>query len=235
MVFVLDKHQQPLMPCSEKRGRLLLERGRAHVAPVARFTIRLVDRLREHPVLHDLRVKLDPGSKTTGVAVTLERACGTHVICLGEIVHKSGIKARLDARRAAGCIPKTLLIREGGRRLPPRPEARSLRRRILMKWYRARASRHRVLVAEAFGHLVARASLNPYSFRCASAGIADLSAYVDRRERGRGIGKHLLGAVEAAARAGAFRKIALMTVPFNPAAQVLYRRLGYREVGVFQE
>ncbi|WP_053961156.1 RRXRR domain-containing protein [Sulfobacillus thermosulfidooxidans] len=31
MVFVLDKHQKPLMPCSEKRARLLLERGRARI------------------------------------------------------------------------------------------------------------------------------------------------------------------------------------------------------------
>ncbi|QQX84517.1 RRXRR domain-containing protein [Cupriavidus necator] len=30
-VFVLDKHGKPLMPCSEKRARLLLERGRARV------------------------------------------------------------------------------------------------------------------------------------------------------------------------------------------------------------
>ncbi len=100
MVFVLDKHQKPLMPCSEKRARLLLEQGRARVAKIAPFTIRLVDRLQEDSALQDLRVKLDPGSKTTGVAITLDGAQGTKVVFLGEIVHKSGIKARLDARRA---------------------------------------------------------------------------------------------------------------------------------------
>ena len=60
MVFVLDKHQKPLMPCSEKRARLLLERGRARVHQMAPFTIRLVDRLQDDSVLQDLRVKLDP-------------------------------------------------------------------------------------------------------------------------------------------------------------------------------
>ncbi|MHB1268389.1 MAG: RRXRR domain-containing protein, partial [Acidithiobacillus ferriphilus] len=30
-VFVLDKRKKPLMPCSEKRARILLERGRARV------------------------------------------------------------------------------------------------------------------------------------------------------------------------------------------------------------
>ncbi|PSR20497.1 MAG: HNH endonuclease [Sulfobacillus acidophilus] len=100
MVFVLDKHQKPLMPCSEKRARLLLERGRARVVKIAPFTIRLVDRRQEDSVLQGLRLKLDPGSKTTGVAIALDGAHGTKVVFLGEIVHKVGIKAKLDARRA---------------------------------------------------------------------------------------------------------------------------------------
>ncbi len=100
MVFVLDQHKKPLMPCSEKRARLLLERGRARVVRIAPFTIRLMDRLQEHSVLQALRVKLDPGSKTTGVAITLDGAHGTKAIFLGEIVHKPGIKARLDTRRS---------------------------------------------------------------------------------------------------------------------------------------
>jgi len=98
-VFVLDKHKKPLMPCSEKRARLLLERGRARVHKMLPFTIRLVDRLQEDSVLQDTRLKLDPGSKTTGVAVTLEGDTGTKVVALGEIVHKAGIKAKLDKRR----------------------------------------------------------------------------------------------------------------------------------------
>jgi len=98
-VFVLDKHKKPLMPCSEKRARLLLERGRARVHKMLPFTIRLVDRLQEDSVLQDTRLKLDPGSKTTGVAVTLEGDTGTKVVVLGEIVHKAGIKTKLDARR----------------------------------------------------------------------------------------------------------------------------------------
>ena len=42
-VFVLDARKRPLMPCSEKRARLLLSRGRARVARSYPFTIRLVD------------------------------------------------------------------------------------------------------------------------------------------------------------------------------------------------
>ena len=46
-VFVLDKRKKPLMPGSEKRARLLLERGRARIHKMRPFTIRLVDRLQE--------------------------------------------------------------------------------------------------------------------------------------------------------------------------------------------
>jgi hypothetical protein len=44
MVFVLDKHKKPIMPCSEKRASLLLERKRAVVHKMEPFTIRLKDR-----------------------------------------------------------------------------------------------------------------------------------------------------------------------------------------------
>ena len=32
MILVLDRHQNPLMPCSDKRARQLLDRGRASSA-----------------------------------------------------------------------------------------------------------------------------------------------------------------------------------------------------------
>jgi hypothetical protein len=44
-VFVLDRRKKPLMPCAEKRARLLLERGRAVVHRRYPFTIRLKDRV----------------------------------------------------------------------------------------------------------------------------------------------------------------------------------------------
>ncbi len=72
-VLVLDKRKKPLMPCSEKRARLLLERGRARVHRMVPFTIRLVDRLQEDSSLQPVRLKIDPGSKTTGMALVREK------------------------------------------------------------------------------------------------------------------------------------------------------------------
>jgi 5-methylcytosine-specific restriction endonuclease McrA len=69
-VFVLDKKKQPLMPCSEKRARLLLDRGSAVVVKMYPFTIRLKDRVGGE--VQPLRVKLDPGSRYTGIAIVRE-------------------------------------------------------------------------------------------------------------------------------------------------------------------
>ncbi len=60
-VLVLDKRKQPLMPCSEKRARLLLERGRAVVVRVHPFTIRLKDRVGGDT--QPVRIQIDPGSR----------------------------------------------------------------------------------------------------------------------------------------------------------------------------
>ena len=88
-VFVLDKHQRPLMPCTEKRARLLLERGRARVHRLVPFTIRLVDRTVADCEVQPLAVKVDPGSKTTGVALVRVDAEGvTHVLQGFDLEHR---------------------------------------------------------------------------------------------------------------------------------------------------
>src|SRR5438046_10120692 len=69
-VFVVDKRKKPLMPCSEKRARLLLERGRAVVHRRYPFTIRLKDRVGGG--LQPVRLKLDPGAHTKGVGQVRE-------------------------------------------------------------------------------------------------------------------------------------------------------------------
>jgi L-amino acid N-acyltransferase YncA/protein-tyrosine-phosphatase len=103
-------------------------------------------------------------------------------------------------------------------------------------WWSAHHGRHAVLVAVSqAGDVVGWASLNPYSNRCAYAGVADLSVYVARGVRGTGVGSLLLHALEKTAKAHDFHKIVLFTFTFNAGGQGLYRKLGYREVGTFHE
>jgi len=99
-VYVLDKKGRPLMPCTEKRARLLLERGRARVHYCVPFVIRLVDRLQSESELQSLTVKIDPGSKVTGIALVREREKKVVVLSLIELVHRgaSSIKKSLGQR-----------------------------------------------------------------------------------------------------------------------------------------
>lgn len=91
------------MPCSEKRARLLLDRGRAVVVRIHPFTIRLKDRIGGET--QPLRVKLDPGSRTTGLAL-VRGDCDSetevqHCLWLGEIAHRGiAIRNALAQRRA---------------------------------------------------------------------------------------------------------------------------------------
>ncbi|WP_333473140.1 RNA-guided endonuclease IscB [Paenalcaligenes faecalis] len=113
-VFVLDQHQKPLMPCSEKRARLLLARGRARVHRLIPFTIRVVDRRVAESALQPLELKIDPGSKTSGLALvrksesvnvtTGEVTTTTHVLNLFELTHRGfqiskALTARSQMRR----------------------------------------------------------------------------------------------------------------------------------------
>ncbi|CDH46882.1 RNA-guided endonuclease IscB [Candidatus Contendibacter odensensis] len=109
-VLVLDRHKNPLMPCSEKRARKLLERGRARIHRLMPFSIRLVDRTVNESMLQPVKIKLDPGSKTTGIAVvrhseTMDDATGeihvtVHVLNLFELHHRGQqISESLTARR----------------------------------------------------------------------------------------------------------------------------------------
>ena len=97
--FVLDARKKPLMPCSSKRARLLLAKGRARVHKLYPFTIRLVDRKLEDCAVQPVIVKLDPGSKKTGVTVVRDDDGKQSVLMLAEIEHRGAqISERLKAR-----------------------------------------------------------------------------------------------------------------------------------------
>jgi 5-methylcytosine-specific restriction endonuclease McrA len=104
MVPVLDKHKKPLMPCTEKRVRLLLRRGRAVVHRRVPFVIRLKDRTQEASTLQPVALKLDPGSRVTGLAVVREEetAEGTvhHALHLAELEHRGQVVHQRMRRRA---------------------------------------------------------------------------------------------------------------------------------------
>lgn len=103
------------------------------------------------------------------------------------------------------------------------------------EWLAARGPRHPVLVAEAADSVVAWASLNPFSTRRAYDTVADLSIYVERGWRGKGVGRELLAGTIERARALAYHKMVLAALASNAPGEALYRRAGFSRVGVYRE
>ncbi len=101
MVITLDKRKRPLGHCTEKRARKLLEARRAVVYRYYPFTIIIKDiDVRKLDTAHDYHIGIDPGSKTTGVAVT----DSNKVVLMMQIEHHgkqvvSNLKTRNAARR----------------------------------------------------------------------------------------------------------------------------------------
>src|SRR5215471_19157087 len=128
MVFVLDKYKKPLIPTTPKRARLLLARGRAVVHRVKPFVIRLRDRRVEESILQEGRLKLDPGSKTTGLAlVRVEQTPAGevhHPVGLlevphrGDLVHQHKITQRQARRRRRSAKLRYRASRFDNRRKP---------------------------------------------------------------------------------------------------------------------
>lgn len=98
------------MPCTEKRARLLLGRGRARVHRLVPFVIRIIGLDEKSCALQPLSLKLDPGSQYTGIAVvrkvevtasdTGEIISGVAVLNLFELRHRGRqISKALSARR----------------------------------------------------------------------------------------------------------------------------------------
>jgi 5-methylcytosine-specific restriction endonuclease McrA len=97
-VFVLDNTMRPLNPVHPGRARLLLKEGKAAVYRRYPFTL-ILKRTVEQPILRPLRVKIDPGSHITGLALVND-ASG-RVVWVAELSHRGEqIKHALDKRRA---------------------------------------------------------------------------------------------------------------------------------------
>lgn len=97
-VFVLDSQGRPLMPAHPARARQMLRAGRAVCVRRTPFTIRLRDR--DSGQTQPMRLKMDPGSKTTGLVLTLEGARrGQVVVWAAELTHRGeAVKHRMTKR-----------------------------------------------------------------------------------------------------------------------------------------
>ncbi|WP_341739551.1 MAG: RNA-guided endonuclease IscB [Microcoleus sp.] len=129
-IFVLDTNKRPLTPCKPSMARKLLTANKAAVFRRFPFTIILKKMVTAN--IKSIGLKLDPGSKTTGIAL-LE---GEKVIFGAELTHRGqAIKASLDSRRA---------LRRGRRNHHTRYRQARFLNRTRQKGWLAPSLQHRV-------------------------------------------------------------------------------------------
>jgi L-amino acid N-acyltransferase YncA len=102
-------------------------------------------------------------------------------------------------------------------------------------WLTSRGPRHPVIVAELDRDVVGWASLNVFNPREAYRFVADISVYVDRAWRGKGVGHVLLARLTELAREHGFHKMVLSAFPTNAGGMALYTKHGFRTVGIYKE
>jgi L-amino acid N-acyltransferase YncA len=83
--------------------------------------------------------------------------------------------------------------------------------------------------------VVAWASLNVFNARECYRFVADISVYVERSWRGKGVGRALLEKLTELGRQHGFHKLALSAFPGNAGGMALYAKSGFRTVGIYHE
>ncbi len=71
LVYVLNKHGEPLMPCTPRKARLLLKQGKAKVVKRTPFTIQLL--YGSSGYKQPINLGVDAGSKHIGISATTEK------------------------------------------------------------------------------------------------------------------------------------------------------------------
>jgi phosphinothricin acetyltransferase len=106
-----------------------------------------------------------------------------------------------------------------------------------LRWMADHSGVHPVLVAEddATGEVVGFASLSPYRSRPAYSTTVEDSVYVDAAQRGRGIGRLLLGGIVSLAETSGFHAVMARIVGTHAASIALHRSCGFELVGVERE
>lgn len=93
LVFVLNKHGEPLMPCKPRKARILLKEKKAKIVSYEPFTIQLL--YGSSGYKQETTIGIDTGAKNIGIAIKSQNK----IIAKGEIELRGDIKFNLTIRR----------------------------------------------------------------------------------------------------------------------------------------
>jgi len=103
------------------------------------------------------------------------------------------------------------------------------------EWYNKHGENHPVLVAEQDQFVIGWASLSPWSDRCAYDTTVEVSVYVHKDYRGKGIGGELLQRVTQEGKRKKNHTVISRITEGNEISIHLHEKFGYRHVGVMKE
>lgn len=139
MVPVLDKEKQPLMPCSEKRARKLMEKGRAKPYWCKGVFCIILQYEPSGREMQDIVVAIDPGSKFSGYSVKSEKHTFINVQLEAPTKVKAKVEERAMNRRARRRrntpYRKCRFNRSVKNRIPPSTKARWQQHLNMVKWF----------------------------------------------------------------------------------------------------
>ena len=140
MVPVLDKDKKPLMPCSEKRARKLLEKGEAKPYWSRGVFCIILQKEPSSRNYQDIAIGIDPGSKFEGFSVKSE----SHTLLNIQTEAKTDVKDKVETRgnlrrsrrnrntRYRPCR----FNRSVGNRIPPSIKSRWIHKLSIINWLR---------------------------------------------------------------------------------------------------
>lgn len=94
LVYVLNRHGEPLMPCKPQKARKLLKEGKAKVIKRTPFAIQL--KYGSSGYKQEVSLGVDAGTKHMGLSATTEK----RVLFEGEVKLRADIQALLSSRRS---------------------------------------------------------------------------------------------------------------------------------------
>lgn len=119
-VFVKNMRDEPLMPCSQRKARLLLKEGKAKIINYKPFTIQLLYPTGE--ATQKVHLGVDTGAKHIGIAVT----SNDKILAKGEIELRDGIHE--------GMVSRSILRKSRRNRKTRYRKARFLNRKRIDGW-----------------------------------------------------------------------------------------------------
>ena len=104
-----------------------------------------------------------------------------------------------------------------------------------IKWFKEHDEQHPVIVAEMDDEIIGYASLSKWSERSAYDGTAEVSVYIDRNNRGKGVGKRLLEVLTLEGEKSGLHTLISRITEGNLSSIHIHEQLGFEHIGVMRE